>query len=133
MKPFRLILCLFASLCISMTVWAEPVIYINQVGFDSRGPKIAVIGSDTPLPVKTAFSLVNTATGKAEFNGTLGTQQKVTDWYPDKIFYEGDFSQLTTEGHYKLNITVGGNNYTSDRFTIPQGRIPKLTTSPIIH
>ncbi len=133
MKPFRLILCLFAALFVSLSVLAEPVIYINQIGFDSRGPKIAVIGSDTPLPVKTAFSLINTATGKTEFNGTLGTQQKVTDWYPDKVFYEADFSKFKNEGQYKLSITVGGKNYTSDGFTITEGGLAKLTLSSIIH
>src|SRR5476651_1944150 len=36
-------------LMLSLPVFAQPVIYINQVGFDSRGPKIAVIGSDASL------------------------------------------------------------------------------------
>jgi hypothetical protein len=126
---------LLSFLCciIAISLYAKPVIYINQIGFDSRGPKIAVIGSDTPLPAGTKFSLLNISTGKADFTGTLGVQQKVQDWFPDKVFYRADFSSFKKEGKYKLSLAVGGDVITSDEFSITEDALAKTTISSIIH
>lgn len=129
LKPFIACLLLF----LSVSVYAQPMIYINQVGFDNSGPKIAVIGSDNALPFKTGFSLINVATGKAEFNSTLGTAQKVDDWYKDKVFYQADFSAFKKDGKYQLVIAVSGKKYTSEQFRITENALAKLTLSSIIH
>jgi hypothetical protein len=133
MKPLKFLLSLFSILILAISVYAKPVIYINQIGFDSRGPKIAVIGSDSPLPAKTAFTLVDASSGKTEFSGTLGVQEKVEDWYPDKVFYQADFSSFKKEGKYTLNITINGDKYTSDEFSIAEDALAKMTMSSIIH
>ena len=127
--------CLALALLFSLSLFAsaKPVIYINQIGFDSRGPKIAVIGADAILPVNTAFSLVDALSGKIEFTGILGAQQKVEDWYPDKIFYQADFSSFKKEGKYKLSIMVAGAKYFSEPFQITEDALAKLTLSSIIH
>src|ERR1700743_1451573 len=118
---------------LSLSAYAKPVIYINQIGFDSRGPKIAVIGSDSPLPAKTGFTLTDISTGKTEFTGTLGVQEKVEDWYPDKVFYQADFSAFKKDGKYKLSLTIEGQTYTSDEFRIEDDALAKMTLSSIIH
>jgi hypothetical protein len=120
-------------LILSASVLAKPVIYINQIGFDSRGPKIAVIRSDSPLPAKTIFSVVDVISGKTAFSAAIGSQQKVEDWYKDKIFYQADFSSLKKDGKYKLIITISGKKYTSEPFRITENALAKLTLSSIIH
>src|SRR5579872_2797029 len=103
---------LFGLLLIwSVSAFAKPVIYINQIGFDTRGPKIAVIGSDSPLPTKTMFSVIDVVSGKTAFTATLGAQQKAEDWYKDKVFYQADFSSLKKDGKYKLTITISDEKY----------------------
>jgi hypothetical protein len=118
---------------LSASVFAQPVIYINQVGFDSRGPKIAVIGSDASLSSKITFSIVNINTYKTEFTGTFSAAQKVADWFPDKVFYQADFSKLSKAGNYKLQFAAGKEVFSSDKFTIEEGALAKLTLSSIIH
>ncbi|HTD39082.1 MAG TPA: glycoside hydrolase family 9 protein [Mucilaginibacter sp.] len=120
-------------LTLSVSVFAGPVIYINQIGFDSRGPKIAVIGSDSPLPAKAVFSIIDAVSGKIEFTAALGAQQKVEDWYKDKTFYQADFSSFKKDGKYKLTITISGEKYTSEPFRITENALAKLTLSSIIH
>src|ERR1700759_3079016 len=87
----------------SITANGKPVIYINQVGFDSRGPKIAVIGTDEALPANAVFSLVNVSNNASVFSAAVGKPQKIDEWAPGKIFYQADFSTFTKEGKYKLN------------------------------
>jgi hypothetical protein len=117
----------------AVSVFAKPVIYINQIAFDTRGPKIAVIGSDSSLPAKTMFSIVDANSGKVEFTAAIGSSQKVEDWYKDKNFYQADFSALKKDGKYKLTITVSGEKYTSEPFRIRENALAKLTLSSIIH
>jgi hypothetical protein len=118
---------------LSASAFAQSVIYINQVGFDSRGPKIAVIGSDAPWSSKITFSIVNVNTHKTEFTGTLSAAQKVTDWFPGKVFYQADFSKLSKAGSYRLEFADGKELFSSDKFTITEGALAKLTLSSIIH
>jgi len=132
MKFIKLI-ALVSFLIISISVAAKPIIYINQIGFDSRGSKIAVIGDDSQLPGKPAFALINSSTGQPEYTGTLSAPQKVEDWYPDKVFYQADFSSFKKEGKYKLELIIGSEKYDSDEFTIADDAMAKLTISSIIH
>ncbi len=129
---------LFAALFIaffylSVSGFAQPVIYANQVGFDAAGPKIAVIGIDHQLKEKTTFSLVNTANNKTEFIGTLGDAQNINDWTPGKTYYQADFSTFKTTGKYSLTLIVDGKTYTSYPFVIDEDALAKLTLSSIIH
>ncbi len=50
----------FAFFVFSSIGFAQPVIYANQVGFDARWAKIAVIGVDQPLSGNTTFSVLRT-------------------------------------------------------------------------
>src|ERR1700761_4675631 len=110
-------------IALSTSIFAQPVIYINQVGFDSRGPKIAVIGSDTPLSSGITFSIVNVDSHQVEFKGVLGAAQKVADWFPNKVFYQADFSKLAKPGNYKLEFNDGKELFSSEKFTIAEGAL----------
>jgi len=124
-----LIICFFVPLvCLS-----QPAIYINQVGFDAAGPKIAVIGADNSLAVNTTFTLVNSATKQTAFTGMLGAAMQVTDWNPNKTYYRADFSAFKTKGNYTLKVTVGGTALTSAVFAIEDNALAKLTIPSIVH
>lgn len=117
-------------------VFAAPVkleIYVNQVAFDSKAPKIAVIGSDSPLPVAARFYIENTHTHRTEFTGTLGPAQRINQWAPGKQFYMADFTALTKSGTYRLVFTSADSVISSDLFGIGPGELEKLTIPAMIH
>jgi len=128
------IVTLFISfLLLSITCFAQPTIYVNQVGFDTKGPKIAMIGVDHPIAVNTGFSLINIENNKTEFTGTIGAPQTIDEWTPGKTYYQADFTPLKKAGKYSLSIVVDGTTYVSYPFQIEEDALAKLTISSIIH
>ncbi|MGN6395311.1 MAG: glycoside hydrolase family 9 protein [Mucilaginibacter sp.] len=128
------VILLFVAVCIlSLTSFAQTIIYANQVGFDSRGPKIAVISADKPLIRKTVFNLVNTTTNKSEFTGVLSGPATINDWMPGKSYYQADFSAFKRAGKYVIKVTIDGKTASSFPFIIEEDALAKLTLSSIIH
>lgn len=123
------------SICflLPLAAFSETVIYINQVGFDAAGPKIAVIGVDNTLSSNTTFTLVNTNTKAVAYTGALGTAMQVRDWSATQTFYRADFSSFTASGTYTLNVTVNNSTISSAEFTIGPNALAKLTIPSIIH
>ncbi|WP_448702633.1 glycoside hydrolase family 9 protein [Mucilaginibacter sp. AW1-3] len=117
---------------LSLSCFAEPVIYINQVGFDSHSPKIAVVSLE-PGEHASQFNVVNTQTNKVEFTGKLGAAQKIEEWAPGKVFYRADFSYFSLTGRYKLQIEISGKKYLSAEFKIDDQALAKLTIPAILH
>ena len=111
----------------------SPVIYINQVGFDSGGPKIAIIQTDTLLGGKVPFMLINTLSGDTVYAGMTGHPQQIAEWAPDKGFYRADFSSVAKPGKYKLRAYIKGRQYTSDEFQIGENEPARQMVSAIIH
>ncbi|MCO5946348.1 glycoside hydrolase family 9 protein [Mucilaginibacter flavidus] len=116
-----------------LTAMAQPTIYANQIGFDSKGPKIAVISTDKPLARKTIFNLINTTTGKAVFTGVLSGPASIDEWTPGKSYYQADFSAFQKTGKYRITATVEGKTSASFPFTIEENALAHLTISSIIH
>jgi hypothetical protein len=118
---------------LSLTGFAQPIIYVNQVGFDAKGPKTAVIGADHRLSGKTEFHLINTLNNKTEFTGNLGDPQSIDEWTPGKTYYKADFSSFQKSGKYQLSLTTDSKSYTSYLFEIEENALAKLTISSIVH
>jgi hypothetical protein len=112
--------------------YAKPVIYVNQIAFDSNAPKTAVVQLDVKAIGKLPFSLIDAA-GKIAFTGILGAPQVITDWRPGKVFYKADFSTFAKAGKYTLRIKVAGALYTSYKFEIGENALAQQTLSAIIH
>jgi len=94
-------------------------IYVNQVGFDRRSPKTAIVGVEAPLPAGTTFTLIDTAHGGAAvFTGTLGPGEAIEEWAPGRVFYRADFSGFQTAGEYAVVVTEGGKAERSPAFRI---------------
>jgi len=120
-------------LMISFSAFAQDAIYVSQIGFDTNGPKIAVVGVAGKFPANKKFTVVDVISKKTVFTGVLRPAQQVEDWYKDKYFYQADFSGLHASGKYQLAITDGHVLLNSEPFQITQYGLAKLTLSSIIH
>ncbi|MDF2433076.1 MAG: hypothetical protein JWP44_2707 [Mucilaginibacter sp.] len=129
-KIFALFITFFI---LTTTVFSQSVIYVNQIGFDSKGPKTAVISVDRPLLGKTTFNLTNTVNNKTVYTGLLNGPQRIDEWTPGKIYFKADFSDFNKSGKYRLNIVIDGKVYNSYPFAIEENALAKLTISSIIH
>jgi hypothetical protein len=76
-----------------------PVIHMNHLGFDARGPKHAVVEGDPGL---SRFFVVG-ADGVAYWCGDM-TATSFADWGSSKSFYSIDFTELTRPGKYRLQV-----------------------------
>lgn len=110
---------------------ATPVIYVNQVAFDSKGTKMAVIRCDDKLTGKTPFSLID-ETGKIIFGGTLKGPLQIEQWAKGAFFYQADFSSMAKTGKYKVSLKIDGKAYSSDQFNISYNALAVTTLPSII-
>jgi hypothetical protein len=124
---FSCLLVLLACFC-----KAAPVIYVNQVAFDAKGSKMAVIRNDVKLEGTTRFFLLNEF-GKAAYTSILKGPMQIEQWAKGKYFYQANFSALTAPGKYKVGITIDGKQYLSDEFTVSNNALTNLTLPSIIN
>ncbi|MCV2483354.1 glycoside hydrolase family 9 protein [Flavobacterium sp. SH_e] len=119
-------------LFLSVTAYSSPIIYVNQVGFDPKSPKIAIIGYEGKLP-STTFAIVDSESGKTVFTSKIGNAESVEDWKLGKLYYKADFSSFQKPGNYKISVKIEDQNYTSARFSIEENILAKRTISSIVH
>lgn len=119
-------------LFVSFIAYSQPVIYVNQIGFDPKSPKIAIIGFEGTLENKT-FNVVNAVSGKIVFSSKIGEQESVEDWKLGKFFYKADFSSFQKNGKYKITINADNKIATSASFAIEENILAKQTISAIVH
>ena len=120
-------------LFVSVVAHAKPIIYINQVAFNSNGPKTALIGDEQQYKGAVQFTLISTLNLQTVFTGMLGKAQQITEWMPGKYFYKADFSAFRRSGSYKLCININGAEYLSDEFRIGDNALALLTIPSVIH
>ncbi|MCF0069605.1 glycoside hydrolase family 9 protein [Dyadobacter sp. CY261] len=123
-------------LVISLTTstFAKIIIHINQVGFDTRAIKSAVVASDAgELDAVSAFDVIDVSNQQKVFSGKSGRPEKIEEWFPGRIYQPIDFSGLTTSGRYKIVINAKGMPITSDEFQIGDKAVAKLLIPSIIH
>ncbi|HEU0276264.1 MAG TPA: glycoside hydrolase family 9 protein [Rhodanobacteraceae bacterium] len=119
---------------------AQVRIFVNNVGYEPRGPKRIVIGGESgsgPL----AFDVVDTSSGAVVHRGQATFVGAVERWAQDaspavpKVYWAGDLSALATEGQYV--VVVGSRAGTADSVSYPfliQADIyARKTLSPILH
>ncbi|WP_374949154.1 glycoside hydrolase family 9 protein [Mucilaginibacter sp.] len=126
-------LLLFGFLITNIAASAKPVIYVNQIAFDSNAPKTAVVQFDGLQGGKLNFAVSDAVTHKAAFKGVLTNPQAIAAWFPGKIYYQADFSAFNKPGKYILNLTSGGEQFNSYVFEIGEYAIAKQTIASIIH
>ncbi len=88
----------------------EPDININQVGYRTNAPKIAVFRNVTTAG---SFEVVNAATNVSVYTGQL--EGPVSNTGANETNYKGDFSKVTAPGTYYIKCSGLDNSY---KFTI---------------
>lgn len=109
---------------------AEPVFYMNQVGYDVRGAKTVVVRCDTKLVEGILFSLQNSK-GNAVYIAPLKGPLKIGEWDKDGYFYQADFSEFKAEGKYRVYIGTKDFHSQSDWFEIKESALA-VTTIPSV-
>ena len=97
--------------------------HLNQVGFDTLGPKHAVVEG----PAGLARFLVVGGDGVAAWCGDL-VAQSFDAWGSSKSFYSVDFSELTRPGTYRLQV----GSSVSPKFEISDDRLLAQTFPSVL-
>lgn len=108
---------------------ARPSVEIltNQVGYETFGPKRAVIQSSAPAGIAT-FRLVDAATDKAVFQGPVRYAGPVDRWQ-HRVFWTIDFSKFSAAGTYRLEAGPA----VSHPFRIGSNVLESATISDVIY
>ena len=110
---------------------AQSKILTNHLGYETHGPKHAVILGETGATIS-ACSLNEEATTKPVLNITpksAGPVQKWREWY----FWTLDFDDFSTEGNYYLECTTNAGTLRSFPFAIQTDLLERNTISDVIY
>jgi glycosyl hydrolase family 9/cellulase-like Ig domain-containing protein len=107
-------------------------IHTNQIAYDARGPKFAVIESVTPFRGTETASLVDDTTSIDVAPARLSTVVTNDEWAPGEYFYTADFSAFQTAGTFHVRVTVGGIDVASAPFQIADDALANLTIPSIL-
>lgn len=129
MKQF-FILTIFLSAFYSAA--AQPVIYVNQVAYNTDKSKKAVISTDNLLSSDAHFYLLDSS-GKTVFDAAVTKPQQINEWMPGKYLYVADFSKFHRDGNYKVCIKITGETITSPSFQIGKNALARLAIPSIAH
>ncbi len=130
MKSIKIVLTLsfcflfFKGIC-------DPIIYVNQVAYDSKAPKKAVIGLDNGIG-EIKFYLMDEQ-GKTVFTGNLTKPLQVAAWDNNRYFQTADFSAFDKAGKYTLVVKQNGTAYKSAPFSIGVNALISQTLPSILH
>lgn len=80
-------------------------VQMNQVAFDVRGPKTAII--EYQGPAKAGTFIVYRGDSEVA-RGALQALPAFAEWGEAKQYYAVDYSQLTKPGNYRVSVAIGG-------------------------
>jgi len=128
LRPLAVIFCcaLIASPCP-----AQIRVLIDQVGYETAAPKVALIESAQD-PNLSAFALVDDNTGRAVFSGILRPAGTVDRW-PAWHFWKADFSSWRTPGHYRVRVISADETLSSCAFEIGYDLLERKTLSNVLY
>ena len=98
-------------------------IWVDQIGYSTADPKVAIVASDVPLPGSLDIALLNDATSEPVWTSTSSTLTKFNDGRKDNESGEYlahlDFSAFHTSGRYYF-LLKGTAAVRSYRFNIDE-------------
>lgn len=107
-------------------------ILVNQVAYNLKGPKEAVIKTNKPLANDTKFQIIDVKTGKSAFNGKVNKSENVMDWSENTWYSSINFNNLLKEGRFKVKVSIDGKDYESYHFEIGEAAIGKISIPAIV-
>ena len=85
-------------------------ILVNQVSYNQKGTKQAVVKSAQPLPNDLTFQLLNNETSSPVYTGKASASKTVESW--GKEFYSPlIFTDFAGNGKYKIRLIVKETRY----------------------
>lgn len=111
---------------------SKNTILVNQVGYDTRFTKRAILRTDAAVGQNSSFTVVNALTLDKVFQGQVGASQQVKDW-GSYWFTPLDFSPLNAPGYYRVEVNLGGVNHHSFAFEVRQNLLTTELAPAITH
>jgi len=108
-------------------------ILVNQVAYNLKGSKEAMVKSSMPLQNNVEFQIVEMKTGKQVFSGKVSRSEQVLDWSDHAWYSPINFAGLIQTGDFKIRLSIGGKNYGSDPFKIGEAAIGKISIPAIVN
>lgn len=128
-SKYALIACLFVL--VASTAPAQVRVLVDQVGYETRAPKQAVIeGTKTDHPRQ--FTLIDADTGKTVFHADLQPSGAVDAW-GKWVFWTADFSSLQKSGHYVAETSTDDGQIRSCEFEIEDNLLERSTLSNVVY
>lgn len=110
--------------------FSQGKIYINQVAFDVRAPKQAVIS----LPEGETATRFTVQQGQhIIYQGKLVTQSVFKNWGGDAQFYIADFSSIKRRGEFFITVNTQKQQIKSSPFTIKPNAYFDLTAKSLLN
>jgi len=126
--------CLLAIFLVGhICVYAQPLVYVNQVAINQTGPKVAVIRMDSLVSAPVTFNIVDNVSSKIVFVGTLSAPTSIDEWVEGKYFYQADFSSFEQEGEYIIAIRYNAKIYKSEPFHVGKNALAIRTIPAIVN
>ncbi len=100
----------------------------NHLGYESLGPKQAVLMTSKPRLSSTTALLVCADSHQTVANFSIDSGTKVANWHQGN-FFRIDFSEFSQIGQFYLRV----DNLRSEPFNIEQGLLLKHTLSDVLH
>jgi hypothetical protein len=99
-------------------------IYINHVGYDVDGPKLAVVKASGSLET---FQIVDNA-DQVVTCGPLKSHGEFNAWEGGSVYYTADFSALREDGTYRVYV----NGAYSESFQVEEDQLFKNTVADVL-
>lgn len=125
----------FSVKSFSITCMTSPdqvQVLVNQVAYNLKGPKEAVVKTNALLSVDAKFQIIAIETGKPLFSGRLSQSEKVMDWSDNSWYSRINFTDFTKEGYFKIKVSIAGKDYESHHFRIGNAAIGKISIPAIV-
>jgi hypothetical protein len=81
------------------------LVHVNQVALERRGPKSAIV--EYPGAAKSGTFVVVRSDGTTALSGDLQPLPAFAEWGSGKQYFKADFSALTVNGRYLLQVDIG--------------------------
>lgn len=121
------------QLALDQSLNQELTILTNQVAFNLKGSKKAIIKSGKILSDTTSFKIINAITDQPVFSGKIEKSEQVTDWKSDVWYSKADFSTFQQAGYYKIRIDLNGRDFESYDFKIEDQALGKIAIPAIVN
>ena len=117
--------------CVGQAWATEPTVLVDQVGYELRAAKQAVISADAGQSLRD-FQVVDASDGKPVFSGTLQDTGTIAKWGAQH-YWRADFSGLKAPGRYYVELKDKGSCIRSDEFLIQDDVLERNTFSNVIY